>query len=186
MNITCALLDTPSRQHYFIANGQLNAQMLRSVGRLHIHSAAWSQTRTVEEALAVIKRHPDVEPTPEELCDRMLASDYGNWREVVRWAGYLTLKFKLEADMEDEIQLIQQTITIAAMVGLKVIGLIPASEGEGENPPSVMGLSMTVRREGFREELWLETEPLAEPIDQEDFCPEDSEGIHFIGCGCDY
>lgn len=103
--------------------------------------------------------------------------------DVADTVAFDNLKVKLIADLDDEIQLIQQTIAIAAMVGLTVIGLVPAIEGK--NPPSVMGLSMTVHRDGFREELWLETERYVEP-DAEDYCPKDSEGLHFIGCGCDY
>lgn len=91
------------------------------------------------------------------------------------------LKQKLTADLDAKIRLIETTVNIAAIIGLKVIALKPAGEG---TPPTLEGLSLTVRREGFPEEIWFEVERAVLPYD-EDACPEDPDGLHFPGCGCE-
>lgn len=178
MHVIHNLLKTESRKRFFVADGQLDVQKLRSVAGIFTHSWAWSQTRTVEEALAVIQQHPDFEPTPEELPDRLLATDYGHWREVVQWAGYLTLKFKLEADLEAEIQLIQTSITLAAVAGMKAVGLIAVTE----NPLPASPLVILIQRDGFPEVVWLDVE--MRPQDDYDACPNDPDGLHYPDCGC--
>lgn len=144
MHITHTILQDPARQRNFIAEGKLDAQKLRDVGRFFIHSMAWAKAGGNETHLEALKP-------------------------------------KLTADLDAEIRLIETTVSLAAIVGLKVIALKPAGEGK---PPAFEGLSMTVRREGFPEEIWLEVERAVMPREK-DACPEDPDGLHFQGCGCE-
>ncbi|MNR82480.1 hypothetical protein D3C72_132390 [compost metagenome] len=127
MHITYTILKDHARQRFFIAEGKLDCQKLRDVGRIFIHSMAWANAGGNDDHLNALKQ-------------------------------------KLTADLDAEIRLIETTASIAVIVGLKVIALKRAGEG---NPPTFEGLSMTVRREGFPEEIWLEVERAVMPYDED-------------------
>lgn len=156
----------------FLLDGQLNIPKLKGAARVQIHPMAWAATRGISNALAIIEENPDFEPTDDELADRVHPGS--GWREVVEWAAYLTLKNRLEADLNAEIALLQTSMTFAAITGRRAVGLIPIRAGE--NLPASNDFTIIVQRNDHPEAVCLDLEYNA--------CPADPEGLHFIGCGC--
>lgn len=156
MNIINTVLRDQQTASSYLTNGHPNVQKLKSACRIRIHQMAWKATRGIINALEIIESHPDFEPTPEELCDHVTATDHGHWRQVVETAGYLTLKFKLETDLRFELQLLETTMSFASAIGRKVVGLFPACDGEKRM--AWMDLTVTVRLEGHPEIILLEFE----------------------------
>lgn len=178
-----ALLDQQSVSS-FLLDGKLDTQRFNIACRNLIHVIAWRGTRGVPNALAALERDAEWEPSPEELCERLRSSDFGHWREVVRWAAYLAVKNRLAANLDAEIRLIETAIRMVEITGHRVVGLIPANKF-GRSPVS-LHLSVSVQLSDHREEsvVWLELTKAAN-FNARETCAEDPDGVHFPGCGCE-
>lgn len=168
----------------FLLDGKLDVQRFKSACQDLIHLIAWRDTRGVPNALRALERDAEWEPSPEELCERLRPSDFGLWREVVRWAGYLAVKNRLEANLATDIRLLETTICMVEVTGHQVVALIPANKF-GRAPVS-LHLSVSVQLSDHQEEsvVWLELAK-AENLTLREACPEDPDGLPRKGCRYD-
>ena len=184
MNVILQALLDQQTVATFLLDGKLDTQRFKSACRNLIHVIAWRDTRGVPNALAALERDADWEPSPEELCERLRPSDFGHWRDVVRWAGYLAVKNRLDANLDADIRLIETAFRVVEFTGHRVVGLIPANKF-GHAPVS-LHLSVSVQLSDHRAEsvVWLELTKAAN-LNAPEACTEDPDGLHFPGCGCE-
>lgn len=174
MHIIHTVLGHQQTAQSFLHDGKIDYQGIRRASQQLLHQEAWKASRGYANALKVIEQYPEHEPAPEELCDRLHDTDHGDWRRVIEWAGYLTLKNKLESDLNAELLLIDMSVTLAAITGRRVVGLIPI---DATNPPEASDFTLVVQRDGYPVAVWLDL--------TYDACPEDPDGLHHLGCRCE-
>lgn len=184
MNVIIQALVDQQTVSSFLLDGKLDTLRFKSACRNIIHVIAWRDTRGVPNALAALERDAEWESSPEELCERLRPSDFGHWRDVVRWAGYLAVKNRLEANLDADIRLIETAIRMVEISGHRVVGLLPANKFG--NAPVSLHLSVLVQLSDHREEsvVWLELAK-AEILNTLEACTEDPDGLHFPGCSCE-
>lgn len=183
MNIIIQALLDQQTVATFLLDGKLDSQRFKIACRNLIHIIAWRDTRGIPNALAALERDAEWEPSPDELCERLHPSDFGHWRDAVKWAGYLAVKNRLDTNLDADIQLIETAIRMVEITGHQVVGLIPANKF-GRAPVS-LHLSVSVQLSDHREEsvVWLELTKVGN-LNAPNTCAEDPDGLHFPGCGC--